>query len=223
MKKYFKFIARIFFIIVCAVGIYTNIVKTNSDAFMGNGTALNFYTLQSNILVLITEVILLFYSFSDVNKTSKFYRPIAILKYITTTAITLTFLVFWGMLAPYMELESLLEPSCILVHVITPIFMIIDFLIENDKEMLKMRDVGYTLIPPVYYLVYCLVRAEISDTTLTGGSRYPYWFIDVDMYGWFGNENGIGVIYWVILMVFIVLGIGFGLMFSKKKLKRNNV
>ena len=223
MKKYLKFIARIFFIIVCAVGIYANIVRTNADAFMGNGTALNFYTLQSNILVLITEVILLFYSFFDADKTSKFSRPIAILKYVTTTAITLTFLVFWGMLAPYMEIASLIEPSCLLVHAITPIFMIIDFLVGNDEELLKKRDVGYTLIPPIYYLIYCLVRAEISDTTLTGGSRYPYWFIDVDVYGWFGNENGIGVIYWVIFMMFIVWSIGLGLILLKKKLKHNNV
>ena len=190
---------------------------------MGNGTALNFYTLQSNILVLVTEIILLIYSFFDSSKMSKFSRPIAILKYVTTTAITLTFLVFWGMLAPYMDPRSLIEPSCILVHFITPIFMMIDFFAESDADRLKKRDVGYTIIPPLYYLIYCLIRAEISDATLTGGSRYPYWFIDVDMYGWFGNENGIGVIYWVIFMVFIVLGIGAGLMFFKKKSKKKIV
>lgn len=211
-------VARIFFIIICWIGIYTNVQMTNSDSFMGGGTALNFYTIQSNILVLLVQFILLFCSFFDLSDKPKILRGIVLLKYVTTTAIMLTFLVFWGMLAPYMDLKSLVEPSCILVHFVTPILMLLDFLRDKSDVPLKKSDAFYTIIPPVYYLIFCLVRAEISDVKLTGGSRFPYWFIDIDMFGWFGNENGIGVFFWVMLILIIVLTISFGLRFVKKKL-----
>ena len=205
MNKIIHSVIRILFIIVCYVGIYTNIIDTNENAFMGNGTALNFYTIQSNILVFVTQVILFVYeSFSEQIK-SRFSKFISILKFVTTTAITLTLLVFWGMLAPYMEVETLKSFSCILVHLVIPLGMIFDFLFSKHKYEFKKKDVLFSLIPPILYFIFCLIRAEVSEVTLTGGSRFPYWFIDIDTYGWLGNENGIGVLYWVMIIAIIVL------------------
>ena len=90
MKKIIRLILRIIFIAICCIGIYTNIIDTNADAFMGNGTALNFYTIQSNILVLVTQVILLVYDLFSENLKQRFLKIISLLKFVTTTAITLT-------------------------------------------------------------------------------------------------------------------------------------
>lgn len=131
-----------------------------------------------------------------------------VLKYIVTVAISLTFLVYWSMLAPYLDTNYLTMLSNILVHAVTPILMMIDFFLFDRNFKLRKRAVLLTLIPPLYYLIFSLIRAEISSTTLTAGSRYPYWFIDVDLFGWFGNGNGMGILYWIFLMIFLVLGLG---------------
>ena len=223
MNKIIHLIVRFIFIVVCYIGIYTNIIDTNENAFMGNGTALNFYTIQSNILVLGTQVILLIYELFNEKLKLRFSKIISILKFVSTTAITLTLLVFWGMLAPYMEVETLKSFSCILVHLIIPLGMILDFLFCKDEYEFEKKDIFFSLIPPVLYFVFCLVRAEVSKVTLTGGSRFPYWFIDIDVYGWLGNENGMGVLYWVMIIAIIVLFIAGVLYLLNKKISSSKL
>ena len=223
MNKILCLILRIIFIVICYIGVYTNIIDTNENAFMGGGTALNFYTIQSNILVLATQVILFIYTLFDYKLKEKFLKFISLLKFVTTTAITLTLLVFWGMLAPYMEVERLKSFSCILVHLVIPLGMIFDFLFGKNKYEFKKKDILFSLIPPVLYFIFCLIRAEISDIRLTGGSRFPYWFIDIDAYGWLGNENGIGVLYWIIIISIIILFIAGCLYLLNKKITNSKL
>lgn len=220
MKNKLKTIARIFFIIVCFIGVYTNIIDTNSDAFMGNGTALNFYTIQSNILVLVTEIILLITTFFSARLKEKVNKFLSILKYMTTVAITITLIVFWLLLAPYMEQETLLSFSCILVHFVIPLGMIADYFCGSVNYQLKKKEILYCLVPPVCYLIFCFIRANVSEVRLTGGSRFPYWFLDIDEFGWFGNEKGIGVFYWIIILAIFVLILGGSLYFIKSKINR---
>lgn len=223
MNKIMRLILRFVFIVICYIGVYTNIIDTNENAFMGNGTALNFYTIQSNILVLATQVILFIYDLFYEKLKEKFSKFISILKFVSTTAITLTLLVFWGMLAPYMEMETLKSFSCILVHLVIPLGMIFDFLFSKDEYQVKKNDILFSLIPPVLYFIFCLIRAEISEVRLTGGSRFPYWFIDIDAYGWLGNENGIGVLYWIMIIAIIVLFIAGCLYLLNKKISNGKL
>ena len=218
-----RLILRFVFIVICYIGVYTNIIDTNENAFMGNGTALNFYTIQSNILVLATQVILFIYDLFYEKLKGKFSKFISILKFVSTTAITLTLLVFWGMLAPYMEVEILKSFSCILVHLVIPLGMILDFLFIKNEYQVKKNDILFSLIPPVLYFIFCLIRAEISEVRLTGGSRFPYWFIDIDAYGWLGNENGIGVLYWIMIIAIIVLFIAGCLYLLNKKISNGKL
>ena len=220
MKDRLKIFARILFIIICYVGVHTNIIDTNKDAFMGNGTALNFYTIQSNILVLVTEIILLISMFFDTKLKEKSYKFLSILKYMTTVAITITLIVFWCLLAPYMARETLMSFSCILVHLVIPCGMLIDYFAGSEKYRLKKKDILYCLVPPICYLIFCFVRANVSEIRLTGGSRFPYWFLDIDEFGWLGNEKGIGVLYWIIYLAIFVGILGWILYFIKSKLNK---
>lgn len=220
LKNKSKILMRVLFIIICAIGIHANIIDTNKDAFMGNGTALNFYTIQSNILVLITQIILLIATFFSEKLKGKVQTVLSILKYMTTVAITITLVVFWVLLAPYMEQETLLSFSCIMVHFVIPLGMIADYLCGDAEKFIKKKDILYSLIPPICYLIFCFVRANVSDVRLTGGSRFPYWFLDIDQFGWVGNENGIGVLYWIIILAIFVLILGWSLYFVKTKINR---
>lgn len=203
---------RVIFIFLCGLGLILSLTSKSTDEFMGNGTALNFYTLQSNLWVFILELVLLLLTIiEDVKQVSIIKEKIVVLKFVMTVAILVTFIVYWSMLAPYVAQKNVLALSNVILHAISPILMLVDFLVFDREYTFKKNNVYLTIIPPLYYLIFAMVRAEISDTVFTQGSRYPYWFIDIDTFGWLGNINGPGVIYWAILVLIGVEALGFGL------------
>lgn len=203
---------RVIFIFLCGLGLILSLTSKSTDEFMGNGTALNFYTLQSNLWVFILELVLLLLTIiEDVKQVSIIKEKMVVLKFVMTVAILVTFIVYWSMLAPYVAQKNVLALSNVILHAISPILMLVDFLVFDREYTFKKNNVYLTIIPPLYYLIFSMVRAEISDTVFTQGSRYPYWFIDIDTFGWLGNINGPGVIYWAILVLIGVEALGFGL------------
>lgn len=203
---------RIIFVFFCGLGLILSLTSKSKDEFMGNGTALNFYTLQSNLWVFILELVLLVLTIiEDVKQVSIIKEKMVVLKFVMTVAILVTFIVYWSMLAPYVAQKNVLALSNVILHAISPILMLVDFLVFDREYTFKKNNVYLTIIPPLYYLIFAMVRAEISDTVFTQGSRYPYWFIDIDTFGWLGNINGPGVIYWAILVLIGVEALGFGL------------
>lgn len=203
---------RIIFVFLCGLGLILSLTSKSKDEFMGNGTALNFYTLQSNLWVFILELVLLVLTIiEDVKQVSIIKEKMIVLKFVMTVAILVTFIVYWSMLAPYVAQKNVLALSNVILHAISPILMLIDFLVFDREYTFKKNNVYLTIIPLLYYLIFAMVRAEISDTVFTQGSRYPYWFIDIDTFGWLGNINGPGVIYWAILVLIGVEALGFGL------------
>lgn len=203
---------RVIFIFLCGLGLILSLTSKSTDEFMGNGTALNFYTLQSNLWIFILELVLLLLTIiEDVKQISIIKEKMVVLKFVMTVAILVTFIVYWSMLAPYVAQKNVLALSNVILHAISPILMLVDFLVFDREYTFKKNNVYLTIIPPLYYLIFAMVRAEISDTVFTQGSRYPYWFIDIDTFGWLGNINGPGVIYWAILVLIGVEALGFGL------------
>lgn len=203
---------RVIFIFLCGLGLILSLTSKSTDEFMGNGTALNFYTLQSNLWIFILELVLLLLTIiEDVKQVSIIKEKMIVLKFVMTVAILVTFIVYWSMLAPYVAQKNVLALSNVILHAISPILMLVDFLVFDREYTFKKNNVYLTIIPPLYYLIFAMVRAEISDTVFTQGSRYPYWFIDIDTFGWLGNINGPGVIYWAILVLIGVEALGFGL------------
>ena len=203
---------RIIFVFLCGLGLILSLTSKSTDEFMGNGTALNFYTLQSNLWVFILELVLLVLTIiEDVKQISIIKEKMVVLKFVMTVAILVTFIVYWSMLAPYVAQKNVLALSNVILHAISPILMLVDFLVFDREYTFKKNNVYLTIIPPLYYLIFAMVRAEVSDTVFTQGSRYPYWFIDIDTFGWLGNINGPGVIYWTILVLIGVEALGFGL------------
>lgn len=174
---------RLFFILICFSGVWLGLTDDEEDAFMGQGTAINFYTLQSNIWVLTLETYLLLHAmWHRTKKTSKSPWNIGVFKYIFTVSIMLTFFVYWFMLAPYIAPKDILKPSNLLLHAFSPILMLLDFLFFDREYVVPQNAMLLSLIPAIYYLMFILIRAEVSPVALTLGSRYPYWFMDVDAF-----------------------------------------
>lgn len=124
MNKKLRYILNIAVIISSIIGLLYTI---KGSAFMST-SALYYYTIQSNIWILL---IMLVFVICDIFKF-KIPPILYIIKYIITVGITLTFLVFLFLLTPQIIITGdptyLLSASNLTLHFISPILAIISFI-----------------------------------------------------------------------------------------------
>lgn len=180
----------------------------NDTNFMNNGKGLLFFTNQSNVLItLICLVFLIKYILYLIDykkfKDNKFFNSnvLYIIKYVFTVEITITFLVFFGMLAPTMELQYLISFANISVHFLVPVFAIISFYTCDKEIKFKKFTFLYALIYPLLYCAFVLILTLFNVTFGSKDDFVPYFFLDYKKYGWFSFNNGIGVFYWIIILL----------------------
>lgn len=150
-----------------------------------------YFTIQSNILVATVYLILL------IKKAdSKFLQ---VIKTQATVAIILTGLVYNLMLRPYLDGIDY-EPdtlSDLLVHTITPILVIIEYICFQKTNRTPWYFPLYNLIFPLVYwlftLVYVVLGGNFNGEDYT--SNYPYFFLNF-------AEFGIG--YFLLVLAFIL-------------------
>ena len=200
-----KAICKLFYRLVlcaeCAYGLYVNIFG-HQGGFM-NRNILRYFTIQSNILVLIITLIALGVSVRELcagrAPRGAFYRG---LRLVCATAITLTFCVFWLMLTGNNSGELLKSFANLSVHGITPMLFVADFLLFDRTERMKAREILLSVIAPTAYFVFSLIYAKAANPV----PLYPYWFMDPTQIGWFGKGNQLGVAHWcAILIAFMLL------------------
>lgn len=192
----FKLVYRLVLCAECAYGLYLNIFA-NQAGFMNTGV-LRYYTIQSNILVLLVTLVSAAASARELASKrapgGAFYRG---LRFATATAITLTFCVFWLMLTGGYSFANLMNFPNLAVHGITPILFVIDFLFFDRAERMKMKEIFPSCIAPVLYFAFSLIYAEVARPA----PLYPYWFIDLTQIGWFGKGQGLGVFHWCVIII----------------------
>lgn len=216
-RKAFIFSFRTVIVLLAFIGVYLTVFGSG-DGFM-SVAGLCFYTVQSNIWALLLEAVSLVFMLFSVGERLWF----KITRLVVAVAITVTFLVFWTMLAPMMNLRYLVSPTNIILHTLVPLMTLADAAFIDRDYMPKKSHVLFCMIPPLAYLGFAMIRAEVSDMLLSADSKYPYWFLDVDKYSWFGFKNGVGVFYWVIVVVLIVLGLGYLIYALKNRINKNNM
>ncbi len=161
--RFLKILYRLFLVFSAFIGIYLNFLEDGKTTFMGKGTSIYFYTLQSNIWTLFMGLYLLIIAIFGKNRG----KNMVTFKYIITVSITITFIVYWFMLAPYLSEKEICSGANLCVHLLTPVLMIGDFLLFDLNEELSVRSIPLVIILPLYYLVFALVRARVSDILLT--------------------------------------------------------
>ena len=205
----FKKIIRIAILSALAiVGILGIIFTAQSSAFMGGGSVFFFFTVQSNIFIiamalifLINEIVLLISKKSFINQTLLF------IKYVATVAITVTFLVFFTMLAPLMGVDYLLSFNNFSLHAIVPILAIIDFIIFDTDINLTYHNSLLATISPISYVIFVYVGA-IFKLQYGENLYYPYFFLDFEKNG-FLFEKGFGILSWILILLAGICGLGF--------------
>jgi hypothetical protein len=196
---------RAILLIACGAGVFRTVFR-RSGGYMNAGGIL-YYTIQSNLWVLLMTVVYLVLS---VVGSAAACRALEIARFAVLVGITLTFLVFWAVLAPQMEKEYLLSLNNLLVHTLVPLLFIADFFLLDRIAPLRQTEVLWSAAMPLYYFVFSIVHAAVNPRlSFEGGGRYPYFFLDVDRFSWFTVRNGIGVFWWVMMILALTLGLGY--------------
>lgn len=112
--------------------------------------------------------------------------------------ITVTFLIYHFMLGSGFSMTEdrgvSFNIANNMLHYVTPIMVILDWLLFDKKKTYRWFDPLLWLIIPYIYFAFALIRAEIGGVITGRDSRYPYFFIDVDALGWSGVATYVAVI-----------------------------
>ena len=205
LKTITKILIKAALIIIGVLGI---VLTALSTAFMGGASVFFFFTVQSNIFImlmvlifLINEVVVLIANKSFINQT------LLHIKYVATVAITVTFLVFFTMLAPLMGVDYLLSFKNFSLHAIVPILAIVDFFLFDKDIKLTYKSSLLATISPISYVVFVYI-GRIFNLKYTENLYYPYFFLNIDSNGFFFEKGTMGIIPWIIILLGAIIGLG---------------
>lgn len=211
MRKWLSLICKAIVFISSFVGLLIVIIDYKVT-YVGGWKGMLYFTNQSNFWIGVVCLIGIILILLEKIKNKSYIKPwMYIVKLVFTVAITLTGVVYCFLLVPTMT-EDPWCISSILTHVIVPLFAVVDFLIYDIGFSYKYKHSLWTLIPPLYYLVFAGI-GYIINLDFGLGVNYPYFFLDWGApVGFFGISKElphyIGMFYWLILMLGIVLGFG---------------
>ena len=154
---------------------------------------LMYYTLQSNILVMLLFGALAVQTGIDLRK-ERFGSAgyFARFEMVCVINILLTLVVYWTLLAPGIsttdEEYSLWAFDNLAVHGITPLLCLLDYILFSQPRHLKYRDVYNVLIFPLTYMAATSLAGLLGYVYMvspTDGKpvRFPYFFYDFDRIG----------------------------------------
>ncbi len=179
-----------------------------------------YYTSQSNILVLVLFGFLTVKTAVDMPYGGKAGNVTYIprIHAAVTLAITLTFVVYWAALAPF-ETRALWTFPNIVIHGITPLACIADYMVIQQEGSLKKFDpLLFAVIPAAYFLQATVAGFSGVVYRTAGGVayRFPYYFIDYDMIGGF-------VALVVICALAVYVGLGYLMLLLDRKWRKKTV
>ena len=151
------------------------------------------FTVQSNILVIVLFVILLIKTILYKDGDSKSEKPFGFFPRASAFiafAISVTMMVYWAILLPSnfdsIGLAGMFEFNNLTMHLLVPLFMIVDYILFNERGQLKKYDPFLCIIIPYIYMVEVLPLGAmrlISFDSIGIHSHYPYIFLDIDKFG----------------------------------------
>lgn len=219
-KPYISIIFRLLVVVLMIVGVY---LSATSGGFMSSSLFL-YFTIQSNLTIAFICAVFLVYDIIGLIKGKPVVIPKALytLKFIFTVAIMLTFLVFWALLMPTMlsTPQYLYSASNLTTHTFVPIFALLDWFLYSREYKSKNIEAFWGVAMPLYYLIFSL-SCSFGGIKFGGDAIVPYFFLDYVENTWFEIGNGkIGVFYWILIILVLVIALSFLLMWGKNKINQ---
>ena len=201
------------FLIVILVLISIYLMITTSDGIIKGSKlkALKYFTVQSNIFMGISAFISLFYLLF---KKDKYPTWVTILKLISTTCLTLTFLTVLAYLAPLMGINMVFLGANLYMHLFIPVVSIFTFIFIEPKVDLKFKWNFFSMIPSgTYGTIYIICLTAFND------------FGNIDGWDWYAfGTYGLGVGFIMLIgLNLVALGSSIGLYLLYKKVRKKEL
>jgi hypothetical protein len=198
MKKRFSFLLASLAWFAITAQYYVVLQNTSSTLLVATIRFFSFFTVLTNTIVA------LYFTFQALDKNNAVQRYFS--KPGTLTAITAYILVvgivYQIILRQLWNPEGLQMISDELLHTIIPLGTLLFWLLFEEKSKLQWKSIGSWLIYPLIYLLYTLIRGNISG-------EYPYPFVDVTELGiQKAMFNSLAVFLLFVLLSFVLIWIG---------------
>ena len=213
-RKIISICYKMFTIFSLIAGIFLNLSNTYSIRAL-----MSYYTLQSNVICLIAFIIVLTLELLDRQyKTDIYY----LIKGGLVITIAITAIIYHIALAPGGFQMDALQNSIsnkmlanFLVHTVSPLLVLLDYILFDEKGHFKFFYPILWLIQPLNYVVYVYTYSNLGGSFYNiGGSRqFAYFFLDYNELGY------MGVIKWLLIIILGILIISEILVILDKFLK----
>jgi hypothetical protein len=153
-----------------------------------------YFTLWSNILVAIVMLML----FARPDRDSFWFR---VFRLDSVLMIVVTGIIYNVVLAATAKNQGLEVWTNFFLHVLTPLLTFVVWLIAGPRGWISWRVIAASLILPIIWLVFALVRGAFIGA-------YPYGFLDVATYGYGAVlTNVAGIVVFAVVLCLIFWGI----------------
>ena len=213
-RKIISICYKMFTIFSLIAGIFLNLSNTYSIRAL-----MSYYTLQSNVICLIAFIIVLTLELLDRQyKTDIYY----LIKGGLVITIAITAIIYHIALAPGGFQMDALQNSIsnkmlanFLVHTVSPLLVLLDYILFDEKGHFKFFYPILWLIHPLNYVVYVYTYSNLGGSFYNiGGSRqFAYFFLDYNELGY------MGVLKWLLIIILGILIISEILVILDKFLK----
>ena len=178
INSYLNLVFSVLIVVCVFVAIVINLLSTPSELVQEVGLkTFRMYTVLSNMFVGITISMTIPFAVDGIrHKNYHLPRWIVNLIFISTTCITLTFIISLTLLSAYAGFVKMMASgSNLFLHSIVPIVSIIGFLFINTYHNVKFKTTIYALIPIFIYAIIYLISAIFIGQE-NGGWRDHYHF-----------------------------------------------
>jgi hypothetical protein len=210
-KKIIRGILNALLILCTGAGVGSIAVKLTAL------TAVSTFTIQSNILCLITAAFTLL---RQIKKGDPRGGAYIFFKGMALVSILLTFAVYNLVLDPFFSASSQARGGTwdnFLLHTAVPLMALADFIFFEEKGRFKTSYPFGWAVFPLYYVAYTAVYKALGGLyTFSKGvtAKFPYFFLDYETYG----LKTVGI--WVLLIAIGFIGFSYLLVGLDKILGR---
>ena len=195
-KKAFRIVA----LVLSLLGAVSSIFGVASQMFKSEGidwSVLKMYTNLSNLIYAIVALIAAsFLLVALIEKKDHIPAWVEFLYLFATIGLTLTFVIVYAYLAPFVMGSSLMIglPSMLFVHTVSPLLAIITMLIFLKENGLRKTDAIICAASPLIYgLVWVFLQVfKVVDPSVENALPYPFLNITVDW--WIPTVWFVGII-----------------------------
>ncbi|MEE3343415.1 MAG: hypothetical protein VZS44_04940 [Bacilli bacterium] len=193
---------------------------SNTKVLAATGfTPLKFYTVDSNILVGLASLLLIIYEYLLLKgKIKKIPKYVYIFKYISTVAVSLTFLVTLLYLSPLYGSKFLFlyQNSNLFFHLLVPLFSFISY-IYYEKIEIEYKYTYYGVSTMILYGIYYVINILIH---MKNGKVLPKY----DWYGFvYGGLFSIFIAFLVMIIITYIISLVIYKLNKPKIKKKDNL